>query len=57
MQKTSFFLVLGVPTFGEGGGGGGDPGGEKIPGFFQKVHLRAHLSFVKCAIDFELHEF
>ena len=40
-KKTS---VLGVPTFGEGGGGGGAPWGGKKPKFFQKFGLKAPLS-------------
>ena len=37
MQKNiNFFLVLGVPTFGEGGGAWLG----KNPKFFQKIHLK-----------------
>ena len=31
-----FFLVVGVPTFGEGGGGGGQAGWDKIPSLPKK---------------------
>ena len=36
-----FFLVLGVPTFGEGGG---SPWLGQIPKFFQKLDLKASLT-------------
>ena len=41
-NKHHFFLVLGVPTFGEGG----QPGWDKIPIFFQTSVLKAPLMFV-----------
>ena len=42
-RKHHFFLVLGVPTFGDGEGGSTWLG--QNPKFFQKIDLRAPLSY------------